>query len=72
MEVEAAIDAAVGALFLVGRTRSHLAQRPPLELVLVFGGQSCRSGIVGRFADHVIGRFDLRPEGVGEALLDQA
>ncbi len=38
VEVEAAVDAAVGALFLLGGARADLAERPPLELVFVFGG----------------------------------
>ena len=30
------------------------------------------AGVVGGFADHVVGGFDLGAEGVGEALLDEA
>jgi hypothetical protein len=43
VEVEAAVDAAIRALLLLGGPRAHLAQRPPLELVLVFGGQLRRA-----------------------------
>ena len=28
--------------------------------------------VIRRFADHVVGRFDLWAEGIGEALLDEA
>ena len=52
MEVEATVDAAVGSLFLIGGARAHLAQGPPLELVLVLGGQLGGSGVVGGLADY--------------------
>ena len=72
VEVEAAVDAAVGALLLVGGARAHLAQRPPLELVFVFGGERRCACVVGRFAYDFVGGFDFGAEGVGEALLDEA
>ena len=72
VEVEPAVDAAIGALLLLGGPRAHLPQRPPLELVLVFGGQLRGSGVVGRLANYVVGGFDLRAEGIGEALLDES
>ena len=38
MEVEPAVDATVGALLLIDGSRADLAERPPLELVLVLFG----------------------------------
>ena len=55
MEVEAAIDAAVGSLLLVGGPRADLAERPPLELVFVFGGECAAPCVVGGLADHFVG-----------------
>ena len=72
VEVQAAIDAAVGSLLLFGGPRAHLAQRPPLKLVFVFGGQLRGSGVICRLANYVIGLLDLRAKGIGEALLDEA
>ena len=72
VEVEAAVDAAVCAFLLICGPRADLAERPPLELVFVFGGQLRRACVVRGFADDLVGGFDLGAEGVGEALLDEA
>lgn len=70
MEVKPAIDPLVGPLLLIHRPRSHQAQRPPLELVLVGRGQ--RGGIFrrGGLADHLIA--SQIPEGITKAGLDQS
>jgi len=62
VEVEATVDAAVGSFFLVGGACADLAERPPLELLFVFGGEGGGSGVVGGLANDVIGGFDLRAE----------
>ena len=55
VEVEAAVDAPVRALLLLGGPRADLAERPPLELVFVLGGQLRGSCVVGGLADDVVG-----------------
>ena len=68
MEVETAVDAAVGALLLFGRTRAHLPQRPPLELILVALRQVFRTvQILRRAIDFVL----YAGESVVQAFLDQ-
>jgi len=72
VEVEATVDAAVGSFFLVGGACADLAERPPLELIFVFGGECGGSSVVGWLAYDVVGGFDLGAKCVGEAFLDEA
>ena len=72
MEVKPPVDAAIRALLLLGWPRAHLSQGPPLELVLILGGQRRSSCIIRWLADHVVGRLDFRAEGVRKALLNKA
>ena len=55
VEVEPAVDAAIRAFLLIGGPRANLAERPPLELILVFFGQLGRPSEVSWLADHVVG-----------------
>ena len=71
VEVEPSVDALVRALLLLGRTRAHQAERPPLELVRVLLGQLRCASRVGRLADDLVGVLDLGAEGIAQALLDQ-
>ena len=73
MEVETAIDAAVGALLdALGGTRSAETERPVLELVLVLFGELRGPGYVGGFADNLVCGADFGAVGVVEAGLDEA
>ena len=73
VEVEAAVDAAVGSFFdAFGGTGSAEAERPVLELVFVLFGELGGSGYVGGFADDLVGLADFGAVGVVEASLNQA
>ena len=73
VEVEAAVDAAVGSLLdALGGAGSAKAERPVLELILVLFGELRGSGYVGGFADDLVCFADVGAVGVVEAGLDEA
>jgi hypothetical protein len=73
VEVEAAVDAAVGAfLDALGGACSAEAERPVLELVFVLFGELRGSGYVGGFADDLVGAANVGAVGVVEAGFDEA
>jgi len=71
VEVDAPVNAAVGALLLVRRAGADQAEGPELELVGVLGGEGARPRPVHRLADGLVGGGDLGAELVAQALLDQ-
>ncbi len=73
VEVEAAVDAAVGTLLdAFGGAGSAEAERPVLELVLVLFCELGGSGYVGGFTDDLVGLADAGAVGVVEAGFDEA
>ena len=72
VEVEATIDATVGAFFLLGWACAYLAESPPLELVLVFCGQGGGAFIVGRLPNYFVAFSNLRSKSIRKTLLDKA
>jgi len=66
VEVGSPVDSAVGTFLLLGGTCSNLPERPPLELVLVLFGEFSGSGVIGGFANDLVGVANLRSKGVGE------
>ncbi len=73
VEVEAAVDAAIGTLLdAFGGAGSAEAERPVLELVFVLFGELGGSGYVGGFANDLVGFADVVAEGIVEAGLDEA
>lgn len=63
MEVGSPVDSAVGTFLLLGGTCSNLPERPPLELVLVLFGEFSGSGVIGGFANDLVGVANLRSKG---------
>src|SRR5215203_3259463 len=66
VEVDAAVDALVRALLLVGRSSADQPERPPLELVGVRAGQLGRVLGTHGFADH------FEAHGITESVLEPA
>jgi hypothetical protein len=70
VEVEAAVDAAVGSLLdALGGTGSAEAERPVLELVLVLFGELAGTFNVGGLADDLVGFADVGTVGVVAAVI---
>ena len=71
VEVEASVDALVGALLLLRRAGAHQPQRPPLELPRVGGRQGLRVGHRDRFALDLVVLAGDQPKRVLEPGLDE-
>ena len=69
VEVETSINAAVRAFLLFRGPRTGEAERPPLKLIRVIGGEILSARQVDRLSDDLVGIAYRLAERVGQTLL---